>query len=128
MAQMSNFLEDKLIDHCFRNLTYAQAGIVYLALYSSDPTDADVGTELSGSGYARQAATFDAPSDGETQNTADIIYPVATANWTTVTHVGLRDAASGGNLLMHQALTTPVDVLKDNNFRMPLGQFSLLFA
>ncbi len=128
MAQMSDYLENKLIDHVFRNTTYAQAGTVYLALYSSDPTDADIGTELVGDGYSRQVAAFIAPSDGSTSNVGDITFPAATANWVTITHVGLRDAITDGNLLMHQALMSPVDVLDTNNFRMPLGQFTLTFA
>ena len=128
MAQMSNFLEQALINHVFRNTTYAQAGTLYLALYSSDPTDADVGTELSGSGYGRKAVTFDAPANGVTQNTADVVFDAATANWVEATHIGLRDASTGGNLIMHQILTNPVAVLDTNNFRMPLGQFTLTFA
>ena len=128
MAQMSNFLENKLIDHVFRNITYGQAGTLYLAVYSSDPTDADIGTELTGNGYARKAISFDAPSDGVTQNTAEVILDAATADWIEATHVALRDALTGGNLIMHQALTNPVTVLDTNNFRMPLGQFTLTFA
>ena len=128
MAQMSDFLENKLIDHVFRNITYGQAGVLYLALYSSDPTDADVGTELSGSGYARQPISFIAAVDGTTENDADVIYPTAAGNWVEITHVGIRDALTGGNLIMHQALTNPVTVLDTNNFRIPAGQLTLTFA
>lgn len=127
MAQMSDFLENKLIDHVFRNTTYAQAGTLYVALYSTDPTDADTGTELSGSGYARQTVSFVAPSGGTTSNDADIVFPAATADWVTVTHVGIRDASTGGNLIMHKALDSAVDVLNTNNFRIPAGQFILTF-
>lgn len=128
MAQMSDYLENKLVDHVFRNITYAQAGQVYLALYSSDPTDADVGTELSGNGYERQPITFVEPVNGKTSNDADIVFPAATADWDTVTHVGIRDAITGGNLLMHKELTNPVTVLATNNFRIPLGQLPVIFA
>jgi len=128
MAQMSDFLENALINHVFRNTTYAQAGTLYLALYSSDPTDADTGTELSGSGYARQELHFVAPSNGGTSNDADVTFPAATADWVTITHVGVRDASTGGNLIMHQQLTNSVDVLSGNNFRIPAGQLTLTFA
>ena len=128
MAQMSNFLENALVNHVFRNTTYAQAGTLYLALYSTDPTDADIGSELSGLGYTRKIVSFIAPVDGSTSNDADIVFPAATADWPTITHIGIRDLSSGGNLIMHQALTTPVDVLNTNNFRIPLGQLTLAFA
>jgi len=128
MAQMSDYLENKLVDHVFRNTTYAQAGVVYLALFTSDPTDANTGVEMSGSGYARTAITFVAPTDGSTANDADVVFPAATADWTTITHVGIMDGSVGGNLLMHQVLTNPIDVLDTNNFRMPAGQLTLTFA
>jgi len=128
MAQMSDYLENKLIDHVFRNITYSQAGTVYLALYSDDPTDADVGTELVGAGYARMPVTFVAPIDGGTKNDADIVSPVATADWVTITHIGIRDLASGGNLLMHKNLATPITISNGNNFRIPQDQLTLTFA
>jgi len=130
MAQMSDYLQDKLINHVFRNIAYAQPTNLYVALYSDDPTDADTGTELSGDGYARTAAVFDAPTagSGTTQNSADITFPAATADWVTITHIGIRDAASGGNLLTFKALTTPVTVLDTNNFRIPTGQLTLVMS
>lgn len=127
MAQMSDFLENKLIDHVFRNTTYAQPGTVYLALYSSDPTDADTGTEISNLGYARKSITFAAPANGSTSNDADIIFAAAEEDWTTITHVGIRDASTDGNLIMHQQLTNAVSVLNGNNFRIPAGQLILTF-
>lgn len=128
MAQMSNFLENAMIDHVFRNTPYVQSSTVYVTLYSTDPTDADTGTELVGNGYARTAVTFIAPTDGVTSNNADILFPVATADWTTITHIGVRDASTAGNLLFHKALTTPVTVLNTNNFRIPLGQLTATLA
>ena len=125
---MSNFLENKLIDHVFRNTTYNQAGTVYLALFESDPTDANTGSEKSGGGYARQPVTFVAPTDGGSSNSADIIFPAAIGDWSVVSHIGIMDAATGGNLIMHQILTNPVTVLDTNNFRMPLGQLTITFA
>jgi len=104
MSEISNDLENKLINATLRNTAYSSPVTVYLALYTSDPTDADSGTEVSGGSYARQSIAFDAPSNGVTQNTSLITFPVATANWGDITHIGLRDASSGGNLLYHTVL------------------------
>ena len=130
MAQMSNYLKDKLINHTFRNIPYSQPTNVYVALYSSDPTSADTGTELSGSGYARISATFSAPAagSGTIQNDTDITFDTATADWSVITHVGIRDALTNGNLLSSAALSSSVTVLNTNNFRIPTGQLTLVMS
>jgi len=100
---ISNFLATSLLNQVFRNIAYTRPATVYLALYTSDPTAADTGTEVTGGSYARQAITLSAPvvvGGKETiKNSADIVFPVATADWGNVTHVGIRDADTGGNLL-----------------------------
>ncbi len=64
MAEMSNYLENALVNVTLRATSYTAPTTVYLALYSNDPTDADTGTEISGTNYARQSITFGAPSNG----------------------------------------------------------------
>ena len=128
MAQMSDFLENALINHVFRNTAYTQSGQCYIALYSADPTDADTGTELTGSGYARVLVDFDAPTNGVTQNTADALFAAATAEWLPITHIAVRSAITAGDLLMHKALTTPITVADTNNFRIPAGQLTVTLA
>ncbi len=130
MAQMSNYLKDKLVNHVFRNIPYVQPTNVYVALYSSDPTSADVGSEIIGNGYTRMVSMFDAPvsGSGTTQNELDVVFPSATIDWVTVTHVGVRDAEVGGNLLSYQVLSTPVTVLATNNFRIADSQLTLIMS
>jgi hypothetical protein len=94
MAEFSNFLENALINATLRNTTYTSPATVYVSLYTTDPTDADSGTEVSGGSYARTSATFDAPSNGVTQNSADVTFPTSTASWGTVTHIGIHDAST----------------------------------
>ena len=128
MAQMSDYLENKLIDHVFRNFTFPTPGTVYIALYSTDPTDADSGTELTGDGYARKSVTIGAATNGTASNSADVLFDTATSDWTAVTHIGIRDEGVGGNLLMHKILGAPVSVLDTNNFRIPVGDLEITFA
>jgi len=125
MSAISNYLEDALINHVFRNTAYTPPETIYVALYTTDPTDADTGTEVSGGDYARQAVTFAVPSDGATSNTADITFPEATANWGTITHVGLRDAATGGNLLWYGALTDSKTILAGDQFIFKADQLTV---
>ncbi len=131
MAQMSDYLESKLIDHVFRNISFITPGVIHVALYSSDPTDTDIGTELevgTSPGYARQTVSMGADANGVSLNDAEILFPAATGDWVTITHIGIRDESTGGNLLMHKALTTAVSVLDTNNFRIPIGDLELTFA
>jgi hypothetical protein len=72
MAEMSNYLENALINGTLRGTTYTAPTTTYLALYTSDPTDADTGTEITGGSYARQAITMGAPSNGVSTNSAGV--------------------------------------------------------
>jgi len=123
MAAMSDYLENRLIDHVFRARSFTAPTQVYVGLYTAAPSDSGGGTEVSGGSYARatpgvnsdtawaatQGGTPAAASSGTgglTSNPGVLTFPAPTANWGIVTHVGFFDAASGGNLLFHGALTT----------------------
>ena len=123
MSALSNYLENKLIDHLLRGQAFAAPANVHVALFTAAPTDAGGGTEVTGGAYARaavpatlanwagtQAAASTAASSGTggaTSNNAAITFPTTTAAWGTVTHFALFDAATGGNMLVQGALTTP---------------------
>jgi hypothetical protein len=128
MAEMSNYLENALINATLRNTSYTSPSVVYLGLYTSDPTDADTGTEVSGGSYARQAITFGAPSNGVTTNTAAIEFPQATANWGTVGWIGIEDAITGGNLLYHTALDASKTIQSGDIFKIAIGSLSVTLA
>jgi len=128
MAEFSNYLENALINATLRNTAYTSPSAVYLALYTTDPTDADSGTEVSGGAYARQSITFGAPSNGVSTTTAAIEYPQATASWGTVTHIGIRDASSAGNLLYHSPLDASKTIATGDVFRVAAGSLTVTLA
>lgn len=109
--QISNWLSAAVLNAALRNIPFTPPATVYLALYTSDPTSADTGTEVIGGGYKRMAITFAAPSleDGKqtVKNSVEVEFPIASADWGLVTHVGLRTAETGGNLMWSQAITNP---------------------
>ncbi len=127
---MSNFLENALINATLRNTTYTSVATVYVSLWTSDPTDAGSGTEVSTSGtsYARTAVTFGAPSDGASTNNADVTFPTATASWGTVGWIGINDAATSGNLLYHTALDTAKAIDSGDIFKISTGNLSVTLA
>jgi hypothetical protein len=128
MAEMSNFLENALINATLRNTTYTSVATVYVSLWTSDPTDAGSGTEVSGGSYARTAVTFGAPSNGVTTNSADVTFPTATASWGTVGWIGINDAATSGNLLYHTALDTSKTIDSGDIFKISTGNLSVTLA
>ncbi len=125
MSKMSNYLENALINAVLRNTQYTSPTTVYVALYTSDPTDADTGTEVSGGSYARQPVTFSAPTDGATENTGQIEFPVATESWGTITHVGIRDASTGGNLLFYGQLAISKLISSGDQFVIKAGDLDI---
>lgn len=114
MSKMSDYLEVNLRKHIFRTGSYTKPSALYVSLHTADPTDDGTGAEVSGGSYARvQRDPLDAnwtgasSTDGLTDNAAAITFPSPTGNWGVVTHFGIWDASTSGNLLIHGALTTP---------------------
>ena len=125
---MSNHLENALINATLRNTSYTSPATVYVALHTADPTDAGTGAEVSGGSYARTSATFGAPSDGSSTTTADITFPTATASWGTVTHIGIWDASTSGNLLYHTPLDTSKAIDSGDVFKILTGNLTVTLA
>jgi len=141
---MSNYLENKLIDQRFRGQTAPATSTLYVGLLTSAPSDAGGGTEVSGGAYARVAtasslanwagtqaagsSTASSGTGGQTSNNAAITFPTPTAGWGTVTHFGIYDAASGGNLLFHGALTIAKTINQADTVTFPAASLSVTFA
>ena len=128
MAEISNYLENALINATLRATTYTSVATVYVSLWTSDPTDAGSGTEVSGGSYARTAVTFAAPSNGVTTNDADVTFPTATASWGVVGWIGINDAATSGNLLYHSPLDTSKTIDTGDIFKISTGNLSVTLA
>ena len=128
MAEMSNYLENALINATLRNTSYTSPTTVYVGLYTTDPTDADTGTEVSGGSYARVAVTFGAPSNGVSTNSAAVEFPQATGSWGTVGWIGIEDSLTGGNLLYHTALDASKTIASGDIFKIAIGSLSVTLA
>jgi hypothetical protein len=123
---ISNYLENKILDHALGVAAYSMPSTVYVSLHSANPTDTGSGAELSGNAYARVAATFAAAASGATANSAEIQFPIATpSTWTTATHFGIWDAVSGGNLLWYGALGSSVTVTAGQRATFAVGDLDI---
>ncbi len=120
----SNYLETELLDHVFAGNAYTSPSNVYVGLFTSSPTDADSGTEISGGAYVRRLASFSVTGNAATTTSA-LEWPTATASWGTVTHIGIYDASSAGNLLAWAALTASKTIASGDVFRIPAGDIDI---
>lgn len=125
---MSDYLESAILNHVLRNTSFTSPSVVYIGLSTASMNDDASGTELSGSGYARQTIAFNAPSSGACTNSADVDFPVATGTWGAITHYSIWDAASSGNMLAHGALTTSKTVTSGDILRIGSGQVTITAA
>ena len=105
-GNLSDYAEIAVLDWLLGGATPTRPPARYVALFTAAPTDAGGGTEVSGGGYARQAMTCGAAASGATSNSADVSFTASGAAFGTVSHIGIFDASTAGNLLWWGALTT----------------------
>jgi hypothetical protein len=130
MAGFSDYLEDKVLEHVFGGNAYSAPSTLYVALYTSAPSDTGGGTEVSGGGYVRKTSTFNVSGTNPTtaSNAGAIEYPTATANYGTVVAVGIFDASSSGNLLAYANLSASKVVSTGDVFRFNTGDLDVTLA
>jgi len=122
----SNYLETEILDHVFSGNAYTAPSTLYLSLHTANPDEDGSGTEVSTSGtaYARATVTF-TTSGNTSSNTSAVEFSTATANFGTVTHVGVWDASTSGNLLCYAALSSSKTIETGDVFRVPSGDLDI---
>ena len=122
----SNTFETHVLNYVFTTTSVTRPTAWYLALFTSNPAEDASGTEVSttGTAYARQSATFTVSGD-TASNSAAIEFPTATASYGTVTHVGVFDASSAGNLIAYAALTTSKAIDTGDVLRLPANDLDV---
>lgn len=103
MAGLSVYLAQKLIGHVLQGLPYPVPAGTFLALFVADPTDENLtANEVVAAWYDRQqVSAWSAPVGAGTtsHNTNQVIFDAVTVEAVSVSHYGIYDAVSGGNLL-----------------------------
>lgn len=125
MAALSDYAENEILDHLLGTGAYTMPSQVYMALYTAAPNDAGGGTEVAGNNYSRQAIDFGAASSGSAANSAAVTFTCSGGNWGTVTHFGLFDASTSGNLLVHGALTASREILDGDEQVFAIGDVTV---
>lgn len=138
MSEASDYVENQILDFYLNQGSGAGGSItapsnIYLGLHTADPTDAGSGAEVSGNGYARVEITdkFDNASGtgGSLSSNADITgFTASGGNWGTVSHIGIWDASTSGNLLFHTALDSSATVNDGDSFQISSGNLTVTVA
>lgn len=130
MSALSDHAEKLLLDWLMTTGSATRPTAWYVALYTAAPSDSGGGTEVSGAGYARQSVTFDAASTpgGTTSNSGAVTFTASGGSYGTVSHVGIFDALSGGNLLWHGAMTASKTVGDGDTLEFSIGNIDLTLA
>lgn len=130
---LSDYLENKLLDHLLKATAYTRPATLYFGLYTSAPSDSGGGVEPAAASYARSAVTNDStnfPNCAITGNpikaNATIIsFPTAESSWGTITHWGIFDAATSGNLLAWGSFTSSRSVATGDSPKLAAGTISI---
>lgn len=126
----SNYLENAILDHQLGGPDYVRPGTVYIALYTTSPTDSGGGVEVVNSGYTRVPLTnnttnFPPAVNGSKSNGVAITFPMPSGSWGVVRAFGIFDASTGGNLLRWGALGTAKTIDAGDNVSFPAGSLVL---
>ena len=120
--------------------TTCEAGVprkaLWIALYTAAPSDTGGGTEVTGGAYVREQydpsdtnwSAAGGGTDGKSSSLIEIAFTEASASWGEVTHLGILDKLTGGNLLWWGVLSTPKEVDIADTFKITAGDLSITFA
>ena len=128
MSELSNYLEDQFLAISLKGATAYTVATPYLALFSTDPTDSGSGNECSWTGYARQSMTFGTISNGSVSSTGEITFPAVAGSNVTVTHIGVYDALTSGNLLYHTSLDSSKVLAATDTMSVAAGGVSVTLS
>lgn len=127
MSDKTDYLENKVLDHVLGVATYTKPTAVYLGLFTAAPSDAGGGTEVATGGYARKVITFGAATGGGSSNSAAVSFTASGANFGTITHVGIFDALTSGNLLYWKNITSVI-INDGDTLNFPIGDIDVTEA
>ena len=130
MAALSDHAENLLLNFLMTTGTATRPTNWYLALFTAAPNDAGGGTECSGNGYSRQTVAWDAASGtgGTTSNSGTVTFTASGGNFGNVTHIGIFDASTSGNLLWHGAMAAAKQVNAGDSIQFATGSIDLTIA
>ena len=140
MADMTNYLEEEILDFLFRNeAIFSIPTTVYVGLHTADPAESGTAAgEVSGGAYVRKSVDgtggtnwADPVGVGSTNNVGAITFAQATAAWGTISHVSIWGTSSGGttaDVFLKGSLTADKPVASGDTFQFAAADLDISMA
>jgi hypothetical protein len=127
---LSNFLENKLLEHSTGRTPYTAPSHVYLGLYTVAPTDSAAGTEATGGNYARVQLAFGAASEGTIATNAAAAFGSTgfTVALGTILAMAISDSPTVGNILWYALLSPSFTLGVGDTFTVQSGGITLALS
>jgi hypothetical protein len=128
MSSFTNYTENLVLTWLLTTGSATRPTAWFVGLFTAAPSDTGGGTEVSGSGYAREATgtiTVSGTATTATNAAAIEFDPASGGNWGTITHAAIFDASTGGNMIAWAQLTTSRTINDGDVFRIPAGSLTV---
>ena len=132
MADLSNYAETASFNHILRATPLTSPATIYMRLFNTDPTDAATGTEVTGGGYAAEAITMGADTNGVGTNSVKITFTTATSDWDTINYLAVyldsiqkNITSFAGRRLSFNNIKTSLDEFRNHTERQLFRAFKI---
>lgn len=120
---LSNYAEDAILNHLSGLTPLPAPSDLYLALFTTAPTESSPGVEFTGGSYTRQAVTFTPSDSGMIVSSADVVFSGLAAG--TLRGTALLDSLTGGNIIVFSALPAPRGVSDGETLTVSAGTITV---
>lgn len=131
MSALTNYAENKVLDHALATTSWTMPTQLYIGLATSsfgETATTGSGTELTGNNYSRKLIDFSSASGGTTSNSAAVEFDAATGNWGTITSFALFDASTNGNAIIYGDFTASKVIASGDILRIAAGDLDVTAA
>lgn len=141
MSRFSNYSENNIVETTLRGAAFPVPAGTYIGLFTADPTDSNVTANevqtAAWPAYVRRDAAdgaaiatgWTAAADGVSSNAKVITFAANNgAGAVTVTHIGIYDSATGGNLLYHAPLVSSKTLQVGDVLSFGVGSITVTIA
>jgi len=110
-GKLTNYSENKILDHILMNTAYPRPANLFLALCTADPGEGATGANIVepvAMGYERQPCDdWGSAASRAIANDAAITFPTATGTWGTMAYFAILDSvtAGAGNVIAYGTIT-----------------------
>lgn len=131
-GSLSNYTENKILDHLLGGGDYTRPGTVYMALSTGTIDDTTTGSNIvepTYTGYNRvailnNATNFPLANNGVKSNGTEIAFAECTAGSSTITYFALIDAATAGNVIAYGSLQTAKQITQGDTPKFSPGDLT----